>query len=53
MDWFCFLVSRREVEMSGGKYLSPSPEEANQGKMSAGGIDINLQPDHGPVRRCN
>lgn len=53
MDWFCFLVSRRGVEMSGEKSFSPSPEEANQGKMSAGSMFINLQLDHGPVRRCN
>lgn len=42
MDSFCFLVCRRGVEVSVEKYLSPSPEEANQGKMSWGNAHINL-----------
>lgn len=53
MDRLCFLVSVREVKMSVEKCLFPSPEEANQGKMSVGSIDINLQMDHRAVMRCN
>lgn len=39
--------------MSVEKCLSPSPEEANQGKMSAGSRYINLPLDRGAVMRCN
>ena len=39
--------------MSVEKYFSPSPEEANQGKMSSGNTHINLQLDHRAVTRCN